>query len=181
MGLLVLQPTVTAQWYSLVRDAEEASVVNLNEDLESYLVFLLLRFAKHPEFSSDIVALDFLRSIQLTDRTHHEMLRDVGDKCLLTAGFFPGLAQKRLVRVSYYVELGKRAYATLANDRDSKDQNELYKLLYEQFVRLVDVLLAIRSLSGKESVLLPIEAAELWSDTGSLQALQLLQRFTQKK
>ncbi len=41
MGVLLLQPTTTAQWQSLVKDAESSSNLRLNNELESYLVFLL--------------------------------------------------------------------------------------------------------------------------------------------
>jgi hypothetical protein len=46
MNTLVLQATPTAQWYTLIGEAEKVCSIQLNADLESYLVFLLMRFFK---------------------------------------------------------------------------------------------------------------------------------------
>ena len=44
MKSLVLQPTDTAQWHALVAEAQHACQHTLTETLESYLVFMLMRF-----------------------------------------------------------------------------------------------------------------------------------------
>ena len=48
MKNLILHPTDISQWYALVTEAEVATHQNLTEDTESYLVFLLQRFAQTP-------------------------------------------------------------------------------------------------------------------------------------
>jgi hypothetical protein len=60
MSTLVLQPTSTAQWHKLVREAENAADHQLQEDLESYLVFLLMRFVNNPAIVSKIMAMEYL-------------------------------------------------------------------------------------------------------------------------
>ena len=44
MTRLILEPTSVAQWQALVREAQSECNCNLDETLESYLVFLLMRF-----------------------------------------------------------------------------------------------------------------------------------------
>jgi hypothetical protein len=83
MDKLIIQPTAMAEWHSLVLEAEVASSLELGEELESYLVFLLLRFSARPEMAQSILALEFLQSLHTLGEKRLEQLRDLGDKCLL--------------------------------------------------------------------------------------------------
>lgn len=170
MKSLVLQPTDMAQWHALVSEAQVACKLNLGEHLESYLVFLLMRFVDRPEMTRKIMALEFLNA-QQSAGNNAETLRDVGDQCLLFSGLFPQIAAKRLVRVSYFVNIGRSAYqqASLADQTDAS----LFSRLAEAFVCAMDVLLAMRGLSGQPA-LQPLAAAELWQDTGSRSAFEEL-------
>lgn len=176
MTTLILEPTITAQWQALVKAAENSSHLILNEELESYLVFLLTRFNTHPEIVKSVLGLEFLNSYYLAGRAQQEQLRDVGDKCLLFAGLFPGRAERRRVKVSYFVELGQGAYNLLASLSKQK-MAELYMTLGKRFVVLMDVLQAMRAVDGDS--LTPLQAFELWHDSGSQQALAVLRRYSQ--
>ncbi|MEA2080483.1 MAG: hypothetical protein U9P00_11615 [Pseudomonadota bacterium] len=171
MKPLVLQPTDVAQWYALVNEAQAACQCNLDEPLESYLVFLLMRFAERPDLAGRVMALEFLQAQRETEQITMQ-LRDVGDQCLLFSGLFPQLAERRLVKVSYFVGIGQAAYDQLAS-RVDRHSDRLYGRLAEAFVAIMDVLQAMRGLSG-EAVLQPLAAAELWADTGSQSALRSL-------
>lgn len=179
MNKLMLEPTTQAQWYALVQDAVTASGVLIDEELEHYLVLLLMRFAQQPELISRALAIDFLQSHHESAAIQHDMLRDVGDKCLLFSGLFPGRAQRRHTRVSYFVSLGQSAYGTLAG-LSMIQLNQLYASLQEEFVSLMDVLLATRTMHGHPSSLSPLAAHELWDDTGSRQAYLALQQLCQE-
>ena len=168
---LVLQPTELAQWHALVSEAQVASSRQLDESLESYLVFLLMRFSGQPEMARRIMAMEFLEA-QREPGLKSDRLRDVGDQCLLFSGLFPKLAEKRLVKVSYFVALGRTAYDQLSGMVD-RHSDRLYGRLAQTFVGIMDVLHAMRGLSG-EPVLDPLAAAELWADTGSQSAYQAM-------
>lgn len=167
MTTLVLQPTDLAQWHALVAEAQQACDCNLEESLESYLVFLLMRFADRPELARKIMALEFLRA-QQSDHQQAGNLRDVGDQCLLFSGLFPRIAEKRMVRVSYFVNIGRSAYGQLSSLVDRQSER-LFSNLAGGFVAIMDVLHAMRGLSGTPA-LEPLAAAELWADTGSRSA-----------
>ena len=171
MTTLVLQPTDLAQWHALVNEAQAACDCHLDEPIESYLVFLLMRFADRPEMARKIMALEFLRA-QSPDARQLDSLRDVGDQCLLFSGLFPKIAEKRMVRVSYFVNLGRSAYDQLASLVDRQSER-LFSNLAGGFVAAMDVLHAMRGLSGTPA-LEPLAAAELWEDTGSHSALRTL-------
>ena len=173
MTELVLQPTETAHWHVLVNEAQCAAACQLEEPLESYLVFLLMRFTRRPDMLSRIMASDYLES-QKNGKVREEQLRDVGDHCLLLSGLFPSQAQRRRVSPGYFVDLGRSAYYEIA-ERGLHMAHTLFADLAREFVMLMDTLQAIRSLSGTgEHQLAPLQAYEQWRATGSLQAFERL-------
>lgn len=171
MKALILQPTDLAQWHALVAEAQATCRLRLDELIESYLVFMLMRFAERPDLGRSIMALEFLEA-QRGGPQKPDKLRDVGDQCLLFAGLFPQIAEARLVRVSYFVRLGRSAYDQLASSLH-QDRDELYGRLADAFVALMDVLQSVRGLAGNP-VLQPLAAAELWAETGSRAAYRQL-------
>ena len=115
MRRLILEPTTQAQWQTLLHEAQSACDRELDETLESYLVFLLMRFTARPHCMSRVMAEDYLNSQAASGEQRVGQLRDVGDHCLLFSGLFPQLAERRLVRVSYFVDLGRSSYQQLAD------------------------------------------------------------------
>ena len=170
--------TSTAQWHALVTDAEAEMGIHLDEDLESYLVFLLMRFTSRPEITESILALDYLESMHSRGQLQKEQMRDVGDICLIHAGFFPKRAEKRMVKISYYVDLGRSAYSHLAS-QSMATLSSLFGHLAHEFVAIMDTMQAIQQLNPQNALRLsPIEAAELWQDTGSRQAEKTMADYT---
>jgi hypothetical protein len=85
---------------------------------------------------------------------------------LLFSGLFPRRAEKKSVRISYFVDLGRSAYQQLSSL--SRHQTaKIYQNLAGGFVSLMDVLHAMRALDTSQEPLSPLQAFELWADTGS--------------
>ncbi len=175
---LTLEPTSLAQWYALVEEARISSAIPLSDDLESYLVFLLMRFIKDPNMAKSILALDYLQNIKSSKRENNEALQIVGDKCLLYTGLFPGSITKRRVKISYYVELGQSSYHSLSSHHKNQ-LAPLFSNLCHHFVELMDVLHSLRELDKEAYILNPLDAAELWHKTHSKHALEILRKTTQ--
>ncbi len=171
MPSLILHPSSTAQWHDLLGKAQQSSAIYLKEDLEAYLVFLLMRFTGEPSIVSSVLGLEFLQSYHQEPQYYH--LKDVGDKCLLFAGLFPGRAIKRRVKLSYFVKLGQMAYSTISHNLSI--QEELFIKLCIEFPKLMDVLHAMREFTSTVDLL---QALELWHETGSQQALRNLSKIT---
>ncbi len=161
MNELVLQPTAFAQFHKLVHEGEVACSCNLHEDIESYLVFTLQRHVKSAGMASRIMALEFLEA-QETRRP--DDIRDLADCCLLLAGLFPGVAEKRMVRINYFVGLGVTAYDKLSCSL-AGESSRMYAQLSREFVTLIDILRSLRNLNGL--MLLTIADVELWQDNQS--------------
>lgn len=178
MSFTIRPETSTAQWHDLVTEAEAEVGIRLDEEVESYLVFLLMRFTSRPEIADSILALDYLHSLDGSRQQQKENMRDVGDKCLLYAGFFPKRAEKRLVKISYYVDLGRSAYHHVAG-HSMAALADLFAHLAQEFVAVMDTLQAIQQINPENQLKLnPIEATELWQDTGSLKGRQRFSEFS---
>lgn len=143
MSSLLLHPTEMAQWHALLVKAQQDLTIGLNEDLESYLVFLLMRYSQKPQIAKSVLALDFLNSAQNFTKGNSAPLQDVGDKCLLFAGLFPERAKQRRLTVTYFINLGQSAYGTLSNNYFDTNA-ELFSDLCEEFVLLTNILQATR-------------------------------------
>ncbi len=168
---LILASSEMAQWHELVCEAEADYGCHLNETMQSYLVFTLMRFMKKQDLVSHVLALKYLHTHNLPDKIKLEQLRDVGDQCLLVSGLYPKRALKRNVRVSYYVDLGRSPYHNLSTCAQ-QGIGELYHQLADTFIVLMDLLQTIRQYNTP--ALQPLAAIELWSDTGSKVAFDQL-------
>ena len=78
---------------------------------------------------------------------------------------FPQLAERRLVRISYFVNIVRNSYRQLSAVLD-RGVSSVYGHLSDAFIVLMDILQAMRELGG-ETLLTPIQAMELWQETGS--------------
>lgn len=153
---LILHPTPLAQWHALINDAQLWRHLELGESLESYLVFLLMRYTDQPEFINSIIGIDFLKSLQAHQASQYWQLRDVGDKCLIFAGLFPEYCQHLRVENQYFSSIGRQAYLAIFN----RDGNDLYLNLAHHFAHLREILLAIRLLATEPPQQLPLD--ESW-------------------
>lgn len=163
MTRIHVEPTATAEWHTLVQAAGEACGMRLDEAVEAYLVFMLMRFSERTEIGRRALALEFLQGLRDPDRPGR--LRDTGDECLLVCGLFPQRVRRRRVPFSYYVDLGRGAYDTLARSGAASDA-EPFDALAEGFLRLMELLQAMRTGDAGQR-LDPLEAAEVAQQTGS--------------
>jgi hypothetical protein len=143
MKSLILHPTDISQWYALVNEAQASTQLALNENTESYLVFLLQRFSQTPQLIESIIALDFLESMSIVGSRQIEQLKLVGDKSLLLCGLFPGIATRRNVTLEYYTDMGQAAYLSIS-ELQKKPTSDLYLELSKHFLNMQTILQAMR-------------------------------------
>lgn len=160
---IVTEGTETALWQQLVRDAEARASRQLGVELESYLVFTLMRHLKSAELAERTMALEWLQSVIAQGRQRESGLRDVGDGCLLIAGLYPAQAERR-VSLGYFQDLGSSAYRHLS-ERCGAGLHQLYAHLAQAFAELVRVLFEIRRLAGEGTRLDPAIAYG-WCESG---------------
>lgn len=143
----ITQGTQAELWQALVREGYERSGQVLEEMRESYLVFVLLRHQRDAHLLARTQALEWLHAQAQTGSLRADALRDVGDRCLLIAGLYPALAERRRVSVEYFVDLGRGAYQGVA-----ECSRAAYAALFEQLAssyrELVRALRAVREVGG---------------------------------
>lgn len=174
---IFIQPSSLSQWQALLSEAQVAASVTLQEDLESYLAFMLMRFCQQPEIAKSTLGLEFLIALDSLSGLQDQKLQEVGDKCLIYSGLFPENAHKRRVSMNYYIELGQTAYAMLSDKNHYAEKHktfELYTAMCNQFVSMRDVLDAMRDsdLSRNNDLLAYFD---LWQKFKSGYALKKLQ------
>lgn len=164
---LLTERSSTLLWQRVLQEAQTSCSVRLEHELELYLVSLLIRHTNQPSIAKQVFATAFLDAMQREDNQRNHSLQQVGDQCLLYAGLFPKAVTRRLVKIDYFVNLGRSAYAAV-----SGHAGELYTELAMEFVLLMDVLQSIR-----QDQLTPWEAHEQWTLVGSQRALQTLNSY----
>src|SRR5437016_2911471 len=106
---LLTNETVLILWQDVVKNAEDRCSISLKEELEAYLVSLLVRYTNKPEVAKQVLATAFMEALQRRANQRNVSLQHVGDQCLLFAGLFPRVAEKRHVKINYFVDLGRSA------------------------------------------------------------------------
>jgi hypothetical protein len=140
--------SATELWQALVREGERRAGAALDEQSESWLVFTLMRHLGNAGLAEPAMALEYLQALQRSGRLRSLALQDVGERCLLIAGLYPELAERRSVGLGYYIELGQGVFRQLA-DETRHAVAELYAGVAREFGRLVRILLELRTLSGQ--------------------------------
>lgn len=138
-------------WQGLVHEAGERVGFPLDEMHESYLVFVLLRYQRDDTLLARAQALDWLEAQSCHGSVRADALRDVGDRCLLIAGLYPGLAERRRVGIEYFVDLGRGAYFEVADA-----SRNAYAALFEQLARSYrELVRTLRAIRGTPELVLP--------------------------
>jgi hypothetical protein len=149
----------TAKWYSLLNQAQVDTCYYLGTDVERYIAEMLFRFScnaqsmlEYPKGGS---------SIEWNPAREERLIRvqDAGERCLVTAGFFPEHANYAGLSLLHFIEKGRKAYHDLA---EAIPDVNIYSDIDNHFVQVVDVLQRIGELSGVCQPIDLIQACELW-------------------
>ena len=152
-----------ALWTDLVHEAEDGAATRLDEELESYLVFLLMAHTRDVHLHSRAMAIDYLLARAASGALRKQELREVGDRCLLLAGLYPEQAERRLVSIGYFLDMGSHAYHELSAALNAGFA-DLYDHLAEAFAHLVRVLMELRR---RTRDIAPLLLHELAAERGS--------------
>ncbi len=161
----------------LVGEVIRRQRVSLEEVTEFYVVNLLAEYATAEKLFT--TAEDGKRETQPLALLYHQALtqerterirtlRRLGDLSLYTAGFFHPALEDTLVGAQYYVDMGKTAYASVADLSGTTSFAGIYQELHQKFGTLVEILSEIaargRCASGPQG---QMQVFENWSRTGN--------------
>jgi len=174
MSVIITNKTAIEMWQGLVHNACETCQQPLEEELESYLVFMLMRHLQDSSLASKPMAPDYLKGMQTQGQSGIQQLQLVGDQCLLCSGLYPYRSRRRLVKAQYYIDIGRSAYLQMAS-RAKRSSIQLYENLSRYFVEMMDILQALRY-SANPELLDSLLLMENWQDNHSRYARKLLQK-----
>lgn len=161
MSELLYQDDRQSTWLGLIQLAEQQAKVHLPLLLEQYLSSLLLRFTTQPAIAGSVLAEDYLHAAQLKGTEKRFAMLEVAEKCLLFTGLFPARAEKRLVTIRYWTDMGRTAYQQLAVVTQEA-LSTFYETIAHEFVTLMTVLIACRQHPWLEPGISIIDAYSLW-------------------
>lgn len=168
---LLTSNSAASLWRKVLKDAQQHCSVVLDSELEAYLVSLLTRYTNKPDISKQVFARAFLQAMQHQDSLRNHSLQQVGDQCLIFAGLFPQRAKRKLIKIDYFIDLGRSAYSAVTGTAA-----DLFNVLALEFVMLMDVLQSIRN-----DELMPMDAYEQWELVGSQRALRILNAYSESR
>jgi len=100
------------QSYDLVRRAESKLTVNLEEDIEAYVVMVFAHYMDKPQVNTEPVCIKLLESTSKPIAQRAPLLKQVGDECLLIHAMEWG--KPRWPSPTYYQDMGQAAYINRA-------------------------------------------------------------------
>jgi len=136
----ILDSHPTEFFRELVQSAMQAQQFESEEETEYYLVQLLERHIRmRSEMLDRPLGVAFLEASRSEPAERFQRLRIVGDTALFVSGLFTDSLEASLVQPSYYVDLGRLAYQSVA-ESTQRGIRQLFQTLAVQFTDLVRVL-----------------------------------------
>ncbi len=162
----------TAPWRALLTKAQFVARVELHGLVEEYLVGVLFRTSIAPtSMAAGIIAA---RGDRIEQRRDADTLRAIGDHCLIYAGLYPEHAIGHDVPLADFVRVGAAAYREFGK----LTADPMFTLLAECYVEIIGVLHTLRDVEDDAACIDPMNAFQLWQDTGSTHAWHTLRRLT---
>ena len=165
---LLRHESPTEFFRELVESALQHQHVAVRQLTSFYVVNLLagaVSFDRSPIADDEALGVRFVRALQAGGAAQRDGLRQVGDASLFISGFFSDSLTRSLVDIDYYIQLGERAYGSLA--RADETLGDVFDELSLKFPAIVDVLTEVSeqtSLSRDGDLL---RLYEKWLRTGS--------------
>lgn len=169
-------------FHSQVSEATGHLNLNLNQEVESYLVRLLLQFISNEEAASGVRLLDktlfelyeLAQTEQVMSRKVN-ILKDLGDLSLYISGFFQDSFNRKTFNIRYYIDMGSLAYQGASALTHTKgNQAKVFDHLGREFLKLVDVLAEIADLTRRQTNRDILALYDRYLQTNSDRALRLL-------
>jgi len=164
---LLHRASPTEFFRDLVESALQHQHVNVRPHTSYYVVNLLAGFVRTQSGVADDEALGvrFVRALQSGGAAQRDGLKRVGDTSLFVSGFFSDSLNRSLVDIDYYMQLGERAYGSLARNDDAL--GDVFDELSDKFTAMVDVLTEVSEQTALTSNSDVMRVYERWLRTGS--------------
>jgi hypothetical protein len=165
--MIDLHTEETLAWRALITRSEAEVALVLHQDVEAYLSRTLLRYLGRP---ARIIGTERTETLDALFAHPPDDPRVIGDRSLLLVGLFPEQVARYPVTLRQFIEHGRNAFRTCAR----RDNERVFADVDREYIRIIDVLRAMRLLTGGTSAFDLLHAYQLWYETGSLNAWRVL-------
>ncbi len=161
-----------------ISDAQIRSGINFQENLEFYIVNLLTAYISNPVLDTPL-ALVLKEALEAEQERQMHLYKALGDQSLYIAGFFQDSLNRKTFDVSYIIQMGAGAYASLAeihHNRHSSNSDlpKLFESLAANFANVVEVIAHVADETGGENTLNILAVYDRWTKTPSDRLLRKL-------
>lgn len=122
--------------YDIVRRAECELTINLAHEVEAYVVHLFAHYLDKPKVNTEPICIKLLKSTQKPIGQRKQMLKQIGDECLLINSMEWG--RRSWPNINYYSDMGQMAYINRAFIVNPPD--DLYDSLALEFQTATKIL-----------------------------------------
>jgi hypothetical protein len=122
--------------YEVILIAEERASINLEHEVEAFVVHTFARYMEQPNIPTDAVAIQLMESMQLTGDIRRRQLQKIAEECILIDGL--ELNKRRWPSNSYFCDMGKLALEYRAYS--SRPPELFYEKIAHQFNTISRVL-----------------------------------------
>ena len=176
MGDCVVRSESPTEYFrELVETAMQNQHLAARELTSFYVVNLLAAFVhldRSPAAGDEPLGVLLVKALQSGGSAQRDGLRKVGDISLFISGFFSDSLKRGLVDVDYYIQIGGRAYGSLA--RRDEALGEVFDELADKFAAFVDVLSEVSERTALTSNADLLRLYEKWLRTRSRRSGDLL-------
>jgi hypothetical protein len=175
--LVLRSESPTEYFRELVESAMQHQHLDAHELTSFYVVNLLTGFIhleRSPGADDQPLGVKLVKAMQAAGMAQRDALRQVGDVSLFISGFFADSLSRSLVDVDYYIQLGERAYGSLAHHGPGNSFGDVFEELSEKFAGFVDVLSEVSERTSLTSNTDLLRLYEKWQRTGSRRSGDLL-------
>lgn len=100
--------------YEVVMYGEAKAGINLDHEVEAFVVHTFARYMENPNIPTDAIAIQLMESLNKTGEIRKQNLQKVAEECILIDGL--QLNSRKWPNKNYFVDMGKialgyRAYA----------------------------------------------------------------------
>ena len=126
--------------YEVILIAEERSSINLEHDVEAYVVHTFARYIEKPNIPTDAIAIKMLTTVNEHGESRKKKFQEIAEECLLIDGL--GLNRRKWPSQNYYSDMGKLALEYRA--WSARPPELFYGHLAKQFYKISTVLHSVK-------------------------------------
>ena len=93
--------------YELILEAEVKANINLEHEVEAFVVHTFAKFMEQPNIPTDAIAIKMLSSPNETGEIRKQHLQEIAQECMLIDGL--ELNSRRWPSKSYFIDMGRLA------------------------------------------------------------------------